>query len=354
MELSRIVATFILCFSTSLFGASVPHPKLLTKSEISNLRYISKDGNITYYQRRSGNLLLSTNYKVEEVLKGNLGSQYQIFSSDADKRLLVTQDESFHTFFSVRHLKKVYLVKKGSKESIFLGEGLSPQLHLDDSWASFFNPYQQKLVFKNLNSPALEFTIKTKNEINPFFIPQVIMLSPKIILYTDINNKGINGILQHNRATKEIKPIFKSAHSAQKIELCLGYDNLFIGEFGINDNENGSIIAKVSLKNFNVDKADVIYQSKNNDFGNLKCKFRKNFLYFIKNTATVGGRIESDVFSLQHKQKVIKKISKIKYVSQLITMSNRLLVPYRSEFYVLEGEADTSTSDKLKDKGGEK
>ena len=351
MDLNRILILYFF-FVSSVYSAAIPHPELLTKSEIRNLRYISKDGNITYYQRRSGSLLLSTNYKVEEVLKGKIGSQYQVYSSPTEKKLIVTLDEAFHTFFSVRHLKKIYLVDFGTKKNILLGEGLSPQLHLQDSWVSFYNPYQQRIIFKNLNSTALEFSIKTKNEINPFFIPQIIMLSDKDILYTDINNKGINGILKFDRATKTIKPIFKSAYSSQKIEMCLGFEHLFVGEFGINNSDNGSVIAKVKLKKFNIDKADIIYQSRNNDLGNIKCHYRKNFLYFIKNTATIGGRIESDIFSFHHGKKIEKKISNIKYVSQLIIMGDRLLVPYRGKFYVLEGQQDTTNVDLLKKRDG--
>ena len=323
-------------------------PELLTKSEIRNLRYLSKDGSITYYQRRSGNLLLSTNYKVSEVISSKMGSQYQIQSTSAEKNLIISVDESFHTFFSVRHLKKLFVVPYGTKNATEIGWGLSPRLHLNDSWVSFYNPYQSTLIFKNLKTTALEFSIKVKSELNPFFIPQVVMLDDKTILYTDVNNKGINGILKYDRGLKTIKPIFKSAYSSQKIEICLGYNSLFIGEFGINDNDSGSIIAKINLNNFDVDKADVIYQSRNNDFGNIQCHFRKDFLYFIKNTSKVGGRIESDVVSFHHKKKIEKRLSKLKYVSQLISMGDKLLIPYRGKYYVLLGNKDMTKSDLLK------
>jgi hypothetical protein len=343
-----IFISFFVCASSQAFKVDLP--ELITKSELKNLRYISKDGSITYYQRRSGNLLLSTNYKVEEVISAKLGSQYQIFSSPSEKKLIATLDESFHTFFSVRHLKKIFSIDYGTKNKTELGMGLSPRLHMDDSWVSYFNPYQNVLVFKNLITPALEFSIKIKSSLNPFFIPQVVMLNDKEILYTDVNNKGINGILKYDRSLKTIKPIFKSAYAAQKIEICLGYDNLFIGEFGMNDNTSGSIIAKVNLKKFDVDKADIVYQSRNNDFGSMKCHFRKNYLYFIKNISKIGGRIESDVFSFHHKKKIEKRLSKLKYVSQLISMGEKLLIPYRGKFYVLLGSKDMTKSDLLKKK----
>jgi hypothetical protein len=349
-----IFSTLIIyLLSNSVFAFKVDLPELLTKSEIRNIRYLSKDGSITYYQRRSGNLLLSTNYKVSEVISSKMGSQYQIQSTSSEKNLIVSVDESFHTFFSVRHLKKLYVLPYGKKNATELGWGLAPRLHLNDSWVSYYNPYKSALVFKNLMTTALEFSISVKSELNPFFIPQVVMLDDKTILYTDVNNKGIHGILKYDRALNSIKPVFKSAYSSQKIEICLGYEHLFIGEFGINDNDSGSIIAKVNLKTFDIDKADVIYQSKNNDFGNIKCHFKKEFLYFIKNISKVGGRIESDVISFHHKKKIVKRLSKLKYVSQLISMGEKLLIPYRGKYYVLLGNKDMTTADLLKSTTGD-
>ena len=349
MVLNNYILIFLLSVSGSFAWAfKVDLPELMTKSEIKNIRYISKDGAISYYQRRSGKLLLSTNYKVEEVISAKLGSQYQIVSSPTEKKIIISLDETFHTFFSVRHLKKLFVVDYGTKNKIELGMGLEPRLHLNDTWVSYFNPYQNKIVFKHLITTALEFSITVKSSLNPYFIPPVIMLSDTEIIYTDVNNKGINGILKYDRSLKKIKPIFKSAYAAQKIELCLGYNNLFIGEFGINDNTSGSIIAKVDLKKFDVDKAEVIYQSRKNDFGNIKCHFKQDFLYFIKNISKTGGRIESDVFSFHHKRKVEKRLSNLKYVSQLISMGQKLLIPYRGKYYVLLGIDDMTKADLLK------
>ncbi len=344
-----------LLFIFTIFFAKVSYsqlPELLTKSDIKNIRYISKDGSITYYQRRSGNLLLSTNYKVEEVLNSSLGSQYQIYSSEHQKNLIIELDNNFHTFYSIRHLKDLYSLKAGSKGATPIGKGVSPQLHLEDTWVSFFDPFQKKIFFKNIKSKALSFSIKIKNTLNPFFIPHAVMLNEYSILYTDINNKGINGILKFDRNTKKISPLFKSSHHSQRLELCLASHDLFIGEFGINKNRSGSTIAKISLLNFNIDRAEIIYQSNNNDLGQLKCNYQKESLYFIKNISLENGRIQSDVFSLNYKKKIKKRVSHLKYVSQLIVMGKRLLIPHRGKFYVLSGQIDSTKSDTLKEAGG--
>ncbi|MCO4792499.1 MAG: hypothetical protein KC493_02210 [Bacteriovoracaceae bacterium] len=345
-EISLALFIFILSFNVSARNSTLPILK--TKSDIKDIRYITKDGKFTYYQRRSGTLLLSTNYKVKEILKAEVGSQFTIHSSSSNKKIIITVDDTFHTYLGLRHLKRIYVNDIGSEEVREIGKGHSPKLHLNDTWMSWFNPYTRNVSFINIKSPTLNFKVKIKNTLNAYFRPDVVMLNEKEVLYTDINNKGIPAILQYSRKLKRVKAIFKSASSSQRIELCKNDKSLFVGEFGFNNSPRGSIIAKVNLKKFNIDKADIVYQSRMNDFGNIKCSFKKDHLYFIKNISKIGGRVESEVNAFNHVKKSSRIISDLKYVSQLLAMDGRLLVPFRGVFYVLEGDTDLTTVGLLK------
>lgn len=354
MQLRSKLFTLFLIFSAPVFARNSTLPILKTKSDIKDIRFISADGKFTYYQRRSGSLLLSTNYKVHEILKGEIGTQFTIHASPTSEKLIITMDETFHTYLGLRHLKKIYVTDVGSESVEEVGEGLSPKLHLEDTWMSWFNPYSRKLKFINIKSPTLTFEIKVRNVLNAYFFPEVVMLDEKTALYTDINNKGVPAILKYTRRDKKVKVIFKSASVSQRIELCKNNDHLFVAEFGFNNSPRGSIIAKVALKNFNIDRADIVYQSRQNDFGNIVCGFKQDHLYFIKNISKIGGRVESEVNAFNHIKKSSRIISDLKYVSQLIFMDGRLLVPFRGDYYVLEGDTDLTKVGQLKTESDKK
>ena len=86
-----------LVFSTSL-QAKIVLPELLAKQAVTNIRFLSQDGKFTYYQKRSGSLLFSSNYKVIEMIKGQIGTQYTVIGTPARKKIIVMQMKVFITF----------------------------------------------------------------------------------------------------------------------------------------------------------------------------------------------------------------------------------------------------------------
>ena len=60
---------FITMISGSTFTQEIdkPLPVLKTKQSLNNIRFISSDGKLTYFQRRSGDLQLSKNYLNYEI-----------------------------------------------------------------------------------------------------------------------------------------------------------------------------------------------------------------------------------------------------------------------------------------------
>ena len=57
-----LLKIFLSLFMLTSVQAKIVLPELLAKQAVSNIRYLSQDGKFTYYQKRSGSLLFSSNY----------------------------------------------------------------------------------------------------------------------------------------------------------------------------------------------------------------------------------------------------------------------------------------------------
>ncbi|MCY4524573.1 MAG: hypothetical protein OXB84_07535 [Halobacteriovoraceae bacterium] len=318
-----------------LISAKSKLPVLSTQQSIENLRFISKDGKYTYYQRRSGSLILSTNYSVKEVIKGRMGTNYSIISSPERKRLLASQDHDYHYNYSFNADKNIIALNFGGTLPQKLGMGISPRLHMRDTWASFFTTKDQTIHFKNIDGPLLKFDIKLFNKINPYFIPQVVMLDDRRILYTDLNQKGLAGVLLYDRQKKQIKPLFKVESINKKIELCF-HKKLYMGIFSLDHTNPGSKIHNIPLDSLDFDNEHVIYQSEKNDLGNLICNLDEKQLYFIQNQTNNEGRQSFEVVEFSLNNKKTKTLSDVKYASQIIQMDGRPLLVYRGKYYILK------------------
>ena len=345
MALSRYVFIFISLLS--LTYAEKKLPEMATKQATNNLRFISKDGKFSYYQRRSGSLLLSTNYNVEEVLKGKEGSQYNVTSSPSRKFQVIEQNQNFHTYLSIRKLNKIYITKFGERKARLIGEGIDAKLHLNDSWVSFFNPYKMTIYFKSLDSIASSFEIKLQNKKNPYFIPQRVMITDKNILFTDLNGEAVSGIIEFDRNSGKTKLLIKAENEFLKYELCANENTLFLGAFGIRDTSKYSSITKYPRSNFQISKGSIIYDSKYNDRGSMICNSSDNHIYFIKN-ATKENREESyEAATINIQDNKVTVLSSLKWVSSIINMDDKLILPYHGKFFLLNVKKNTLTNDSL-------
>lgn len=337
----------LLFFSTTV-GADSLLPELFTKQPIINVRFLSQDGLLTYFQNGSGQLLLSTNYQATEILKGRPGSNFLMISSSARRYLLFTIDEHFHDFYSIREPLSVYKLRFGKSIPEKIGHGQSPRLHLNDTWATFYHFQEKELHFQNLMTGALKFKIALNNETNPYFSPQVTMIDKETILFSDINDEGFPGILLFNRGDKKSKIIYKGNSVREKIELCLKDDQLIIGIFGLDKSGRGSEILSYPLTGLKFDKKDDLYKSKKNDIGNIVCNFDKESIYFVKNLSE-NIKEQHEAVKLNLKTKRVKIISDVGYANQIVPMDDKLLLPFRGKIYVLEGRSNYK-SDPLAEK----
>ena len=111
---NKILFYIILFFSGLINSIEVQSkiilPELLTKQAVSNIRFLSQDGKFTYYQKRSGSLLFSTNYKVQEVIKGEIGAEYTLFTTPNRFKIAVAQNNNYQNFISLRAKQNIYLI----------------------------------------------------------------------------------------------------------------------------------------------------------------------------------------------------------------------------------------------------
>lgn len=349
MALKNSPVLFILLFliSTSGLKARIILPELLAKQAVQNIRFLSKDGKFTYYQKRSGSLLFSTNYKVFEMLKSDIGTEYTIFTSAARKKMLIMQNKNFHNFYSLRAKENIYVVNFGETTPREVGMGVSPRLLLNDTWLSYFDPYSKIINFENTSNSALKFSIKLNNRINPYFVPQVIMSDENTVYYTDLSETGSYGVLEFKRNISKSEIIYKAPGEMMKAEICLLNDQLILGVFGIHFSKTGSIISKSPLPLKDFSRREILYTSELNDLGQMVCDFDKDNIAFIKNSGTV--QIPSyDIFSLNSSDKKVLQLSENKSSTNIINMDGILLTQERGKYFIVKGDVDFKNIDTLK------
>ncbi|MBC7539263.1 MAG: hypothetical protein H7281_10610 [Bacteriovorax sp.] len=351
MALKNSALTLLLVNLISIFGveARIVLPELLTKQAVNNIRFLSNDGKFTYYQKRSGSLLFSTNYKVQEMLKSDIGTNYTIFASPARKKMIILQNVHFHNFYSLRAKENIFLVNYGESVPREVGTGTSPNLLLNDTWLSYYDPYTKVLNFENTSNAALKFSIKLNNRLNPYFIPQVLMSDENTVYYTDLSEVGIYGVLEFKRNTSKSEIIFKAPSAMIKAEICLNQDQLIMGVFGIHFSKIGSSISKSPLPIKDFSKRENLYTSELNDLGHLVCDFDKDNIAFIKNTGNINSP-RYDIANLNTSDKKITALSEKKTVTNIINMDGTLLTQEKGKYYIVKGEVDFKNIDTLKAK----
>ncbi|HLE11912.1 MAG: hypothetical protein A2504_06625 [Bdellovibrionales bacterium RIFOXYD12_FULL_39_22] len=340
---------FLIIISLAFFSLLMAESKLpiiATKQSVQSIRLITQDGRFTYYQSAQGKLLLSRDFDVVLVLEGAMYTNYLVQISPARKRLLISQDNAFHSFLGTRKLLEIFAADLGSPQSELLGMGISPALHLDDRWASYYNPHTTTIYFKNLENKQTSFAIELFNKSNLFFIPQVVMLNDEEIIYTDINQAGIAGIIYFKRSEK--KPIVKvkATNIMQRFELCRSSSSLFVGRFNHGKSNTTSTIQQAALKDGPevLDRLQQIYESKDDDFGNINCTATEKKLYFIKAIGQGGKRL-SEAASLELKTGVVTVESDLEFVTNLIEMDGKLLIAHNGITYLLYGENNLGRDD---------
>lgn len=338
----KLLAIYFLFLSASYGISSLP--QFHTKQDVLNVRYFSSDGKFTYYQRRSGELLLSTNYNVTPILTGEKDDIFYVQASNSKAKILVSHIKNGLYQINPFKVRSFYLGNFGDQTQLTkMADGLDAKLHLNDQWLSIYRSDSNEINFFKTNSPELLFKIKLTMGMNPYFIPQVLMATPSLIFFTDLNTRGRVGVMRFQRSENKIENLFTAADAREKFEICLSQETFYSLETGIEDFSRGSIISKMPIEAVDFGKREILYESKFNDLGNFICDFNKTHIYFVKRT----GAKTTEAAKLNITEKKVEILSDLKYVGQIIALDKTLLIPYRGLFYLLEGQGITQM-DKLK------
>lgn len=349
MGSTKLLALLILM--TGPVHALAPRlPRLMTKQAVENIKFINSNGRYTYYQKKPGVLNLSTNFRNQDFVTVDSNSGFQMSGSTDKQRLILEVIPNFHSEPNLLKNHSIGIIGMGNVVVTEVGEGRFPRLHLNDDWITWYRPYDKTLQVYQIKTKKKE-EIRLNNKINPFFQPQVLMLNPETVVYTDMNEQGYEAILSTNTKTKKTQVVYKSPRLGNRIEICGSKGYIAYGEFPYTDAKSYSKIS-ISKNNqgYSLNNFSTVYESDDNDIGRMVCL--DNSIYFVKTTEhnrKIGTKkTEAAQINLSNNQVKIK--SDLEQVSQIINMDGRVLLPLRENVYVLEGESNLG-NDNLKSPG---
>jgi len=177
------------------------------------------------------------------------------------------------------------------------------------------------------------------------------MINPETILYTDVNEKGYAALLSWNLIDKKMTVIKKSDVAGTHFELCRRGNYVALGEFSYDDANKGSTISILAWKDSpNLAGFTSIYKTSDNDLGQMVCDESK--LWFVK-TMSEDRKLnikqtEAVVMDIRSGQIIVK--SELERVTNIINMDGRILIPFREDIFVAQGDPGSS-SDRLKPAG---
>lgn len=348
MSLKNKLIFLNLFFSLQAWSAL---PELLTKQSLDNIRYISDDGKVTYFQKRSGSLHLTYLFNTYDILSLTPNTQYTVKVTPHKKKVLVVANKTYLTSNNFTAESDIYAGDYNSKSIAIVAKGTKPKLHLIDRWISVYHPKQKEIELKEIGNDKNSFTIKLKNKINPYFEPEVIMTNEQTVVYTDLNPEGYTVAYKIDRRDGQIVALIRTNYPGMKIEMCLNDKKIYWGQFSLGDTAHGSGIVVTEIDTLmKLNKQDLIYSSPRNDIGHIVCETNDNKLYFISavNKESEINIKTTEATELDLTTKETKVLSNIGDATQLIRLDNRVLIPYRGKLLVVKGESNLKSDDLIK------
>ncbi|MCM2350029.1 MAG: hypothetical protein NDI69_08400 [Bacteriovoracaceae bacterium] len=315
-------------------------PRFLTKHASDTLRFISMDGRYAYIQKKPGVLGFVSSFRSIDFLNESQQNDFIVKSSNYKNRILIESVPNTHTEMSLVKKHRLYVVDYGNSSPREIGMGRGAKLHLRDEWVTFYDPIEKIIHIQNLLTKK-DYKIKVSKKANPFFIPEVEMIHADRIYYTDVNESGYSALVSYQLSTQKSTIVYKSSQSATRLELCQSGDYLGMGEFPYDGVVRGSQIQYATISSLLASGGfNSVYNSVEQDIGNMVCL--PDSIYFVKtmnHDRTVNFKV-TEAVKLTLKDQKIEAKSNLKFVTQLLKMDGRILVPIRGEFFVLEGTAN--------------
>ena len=325
-------------FALSIMAA--PLPRFLTKHSPETLRFISMDGRYAYVQKRPGVLGLVSSFRSTDFLSESNSNDFLVNGSRFKVRIAIESIPFAHTQMSLIKNHKIFVVDYGNTVTREVGTGRAAKLHLKDEWITYYDMIEKVLHIENLVTQK-KYSIRLSKKPNPFFIPEVEMISSRNVIYTDINESGYAALVSYDLQSKKSVVNYKSSLTGTQLELCQGPDYLAVGEFPYEGIKRGSKIFYTKIAGVtNLSGLSTLYNSVEQDTGNMVCLPKSvYFVKTVKHDETIGYK-ESEAASMDIQNKKLSIMTDLKYVTQLVEMDGRVMIPLRGEFFVLEGRSN--------------
>ncbi len=329
--------------------ARIELPKFAAKQSLENIRFMTQDGRYTYSQKRSGALSMSTSFKTVDVLTNPPGTNYAVTSSEARRKMVIEVEAQWHQDMDLNKVNDIMVGPFNGTQFSKVGRGRTPRLHLDDEWLTWFDPKEKVIHVQFLRTPDRHHVIRLGKKSNGFFFPEVVMLNPETILYSDVNDKGFSALLAWNLVEKKMTVVRKSEVSGTRLELCRRDNMIVMGEFSYDDTNRGTTIMVQAWKDSpSLGGFTTVYRVSDNDLGQMICG-SNNRLWFVK-TMSEDRKLnirQTEAALMEMPSGRITVKSELERVTNLIDMDGRILLPLREDVFVLEGNPG-SDSDTLK------
>lgn len=328
-------------------------PKFATKQTLENIRFISNDGKTSYVQKRSGGLSLVSSFNTTDMVERPAGTNYHITSSPARRRVVIEVERSWHQEMDLTKNHDILVANMGNPKSTNVGRGRHARLQLDDEWLTWFDPKEKVIHVQLLAVKERHYIIRLGKKHNPFFFPEVVMLNPETVLYTDINDKGHAALLSFNLLSSQMTVVKKAETAGTRMEICRRGTYLALGEFSYDDTNRGSSIHVMAWKGAPMMGGFAnLYLTSDNDLGQIVCG--DNQIWFVKTVSEdrKWNLRVTEAASLNLATNKVEFKTALGRVSQLVEMDGRVFVPFREEIFVLHGDPG-SAKDQLTRPAGE-
>lgn len=323
-------------------------PELETKQAADNLKYISKDGKVTYYQTKSGDLSYSSNYTSYKIIENIPNTYYNLYFSPHKKKILFTVDTKYYSEMQSLKNLDIYISNFGGTSTQKIAIGKAPTLHLNDDYFSYFD-YKTKEIYFRSTITTKSFKVSISNNVSPYFTPEVLMINDKDIIFTDLNEKGQMGVIFYSYVDKKKSIFFKSNFENSYLEMCKNEDKVYILEKSLNDAKPFTNIYSIDLfSNENFKNVNTIYASTFTDIGNLICT--KDYLYFIKTKKYIEdlNTKDTDIAEFNLKEQSLNIIKSDINPTQILIMDDFLLAAMNGKLYLAKGDNKSLLSNEIK------
>ena len=96
MAFKKTISLLIWSFIITRCGeAKIKNSVLATNQSPGKIRYMSNDGKFVYYQKKNGELLLSSDFKIFTVFKKEKDIHFTLYATPLKKRLIIEKEKGF-------------------------------------------------------------------------------------------------------------------------------------------------------------------------------------------------------------------------------------------------------------------